>query len=174
MIRLFVSLFLVCGFASTAALATDPSTASAVAGTTAPATETFVAKTASGNLFEINSSRLALRKSKSERVRTFANMVVTDHTAARAKLNRAASDAGMTAPPEALDARQTKILDGLKTKDGEAFDKAYVDAQYKAHIDTTEMFEAYVRNGDNTRIKQFASEMLPTLQTHLDYAIKLR
>jgi putative membrane protein len=173
MIRLVACLFLACGFVSTTAFATDPSTAAAAAGTV-PATGTFIAKTESGNLFEIDSSKLALRKSKSERVRTFANMVVTDHVAARAKLGRAASDAGMTAPPEALDARQAALLNGLKTEDGESFDKAYVDALYEAHVETTEMFEAYARHGDNARLKQFANEMLPTLQTHLDHAIKLR
>lgn len=39
---------------------------------------------------------------------------------------------------------------------------------------TRSMFEAYAKGGDNARMKQFASDMLPTLKMHLDQVGKLK
>lgn len=36
------------------------------------------------------------------------------------------------------------------------------------------MFEAYAKGGDNGRMKQFASDMLPMLKMHLDHVSKLK
>jgi putative membrane protein len=40
----------------------------------------LLSKTAAGNLFEIESSKLALSKTRTSQVRTFANEMVKDHT----------------------------------------------------------------------------------------------
>jgi putative membrane protein len=158
-----------------ASYAADPpaKTAAALA-TTAPSTSTFLTNTAVGNLFEIDSSKLALSKSQSERVKAFANMMVSDHTAAGGKFKQAVTEAKLSPPPEKLDAKHQALLDELKTKTGAAFDKAYVDAQYAGHVETVAMFEAYAKGGDNARMKQFATDLLPTLKTHLEHVSKLR
>ena len=54
-----------------------------------PSTADFLNKAAVGNKFEIESSRLALDKSKSEAVRTFANMMIKDHGEAAVKMKAA-------------------------------------------------------------------------------------
>ncbi len=155
-----------------ASFATDPPARTAAM--PAPATPTFLANTAVANLFEIESSKLALSKSKAEAVRGFANLMITDHTAAGTKFKQAVAEAKLTPPPEKLDAKHQATLDDLKKKDGAAFDKAYIDAQYNGHIETVAMFEAYAKGGDNARMKQFANEMLPTLKMHLEHVTKMR
>ena len=65
-------------------------------------------------------------------------------------------------------------MNDLKAKDVTVFDKAYIDEQYKAHVETVDMFEAYAKGGDNATMKQFAQQLLPTLKTHLDHVTKLR
>ena len=59
-------------------------------------------------------------------------------------------------------------------KDGPAFDKAYVEAQLKGHEETVALFQAYANGGDNARIKQFAKDLLPTLQMHLEHVRKIK
>lgn len=157
--------------APAAAFATDPPSNQAAA----PATPTtsFVAKVGVGNLFEIQSSQLALSRTKSSAVKDFANRMVTDHTAAAAKFKQALADAKLTAPPEKLDAEHQAILDSLKANQVD-FDKAYIAAQYHAHVETVALFKAYASNGENGRMKAFAADLLPTLQGHLDHVSKMR
>jgi putative membrane protein len=151
--------------------AADPATNQA-AGPPAP-TATFVAMAAAGNLFEIQSSELALRRSKSSAVRDFANRMVTDHNSAAAKFKQAVADAKLTPPAEKLDAKHQAILDDLKAKDDASFDRAYIEAQYKAHVETVALFQAYAKGGENARMKAFAADVLPTLQGHLDHVTKM-
>ena len=168
------------GFA-TAAVAADPpgnpagspATGSLATAPAVPAT-TFIAKVAAGNQFEIDSSELALARTRSEPVKAFARRMVDDHTAAGTRFKQAISDSKLTAPPEKLDAAHQAVFDSLKGKDAASFDKAYIDAQYKAHVETVDLFTAYARDGDNARLKKFAAELLPTLQSHLEHVSKMR
>ena len=137
-------------------------------------TPTFVASVAAGNLFEIESSKLALDRSQSDRIKGFASRMIEDHGAANLKFKRAVSDANLTAPPDKLDAKHQAVFDELKAKDTGTFDKAYVDAQYTAHVETIDLFKSYVRGGDHWRLRQFADELLPTLHAHLDHVKKMR
>jgi putative membrane protein len=139
----------------------------------APRTNGFDAQVAAGNSFEIESSKLALERSKDEGVRALATMMVKDHTEATAKFKKAVAEAKVKAPSPRLDAKHKTALDTLK-KETAGFDKAYVEAQHKAHVETVALFEAYASGGDNPRIKQFAQELLPTLRMHLEHVEKLR
>lgn len=137
-------------------------------------TPTFVASVAAGNLFEIESGKLALDRTKSDRVKAFADRMIEDHGAANLKFKQAVSAANLTAPPEKLDAQHQAVFDDLKARDAGTFDKAYIDAQYKAHVETIDLFKSYVRGGDHWRLRQFADELLPTLHAHLDHVKKMR
>ena len=158
-----------------AAFAADPPAKQAAAPAMAtPSTSTFLTNTAVANLFEIESSKVALAKTKNDKIKAFANQMVTDHTGAGTKFKQAAADAKLTPPAEKLDAKHQALLDDLKKKDATAFDTAYVKAQHDGHVETVAMFEAYAKGGDNARMKQFANEMLPTLKAHLDQVSKIK
>jgi putative membrane protein len=175
MTRLAVALAIALGAPSGTALAADPPPRSATRPAVAmPTTKEFLSKTAVGNLFEIESSKLALSRAKTKQVRTFADEMVRDHTEAGMKFKQAVSDGKLTMPPVKLDSQHQAALNELKSKDRASFDKAYVDEQYKAHVETVDMFQAYADGGDDARMKLFAEQMLPILKTHLDHAIKLR
>ena len=175
MLRPVTVLFLAMATVAPAALAADPpSTAAAGTAVPAPSTDEFLTKAAAGNRFEIDSSKLAMSKTKSETVKAFANEMVADHGKAATKMKQAVTDAKAKAPADSLDAKHQAIYDELKKKDGVAFDKAYVDAQMQGHVDTVALFESYASNGDNPRIKAFANDLLPTLRTHLDHVKKLQ
>ena len=57
---------------------------------------------------------------------------------------------------------------------GAAFNKAYIEAQYNAHVEAVNLFAAYAKSGDNAQLKALAAELLPTLQGHLDQVSRLR
>ena len=50
----------------------------------------------------------------------------------------------------------------MASKQGDDFDKAYIEAQYKAHVETLELFKGYAQGGEDTRMRAFAAELLPT------------
>ena len=117
-------------------LAADPATKQASA-PVAP-TATFVAQAAFGNMFEIESSKLALDRSKTGPVKDFAQRMVDDHSAAAVKFKEAVLEAKLAMPPDKLDAKHRAIVDQLAGKQGGDFDQAYIEAQYKAHVETVE------------------------------------
>jgi putative membrane protein len=139
-----------------------------------PNDQDFLSKSAVGNLFAIESSRLACSKARKAAVRRFAENMVSDHSEAAAKFKRAVADAGLSLPPEKLDHRHRAIVDELSGKDGAAFDTAYVHAQFVAHVEAVELFRTYGQEGGNVRMKQFARELLPTLMAHLEHVSRLR
>jgi len=177
MTRLAVALLIAMGAASTATFAADPPTNTNIAARPmmpAPSTEVFVNKAAAGNLFEIESSKLALSKTTSAKVRMFANEMVKDHSEAAAKFKQAVGDARLKMPAEALETPQQTAMVDLKAEEGPTFDRDYINQQYKAHVMTVDMFQAYADAGDNPRLTRFAQEMLPILKTHLDRVTRLR
>jgi len=171
MIR-FAFVFAILLAIASSASAVDPPTNQA-AGLPAP-TATFVAMAAAGNLFEIQSSELALRRSHSGAVREFANRMVTDHNAAAAKFKQAMADAKLTPPAEKLDAKHQAILDDLKACDAASFDKAYFEAQYQSLRELAGLFRAYATAGEDARIRQFAQHLLLAMRSHFDDVSKLR
>lgn len=156
--------------------AADPPSTAAAPGvpTQAMSGDEFLSKLAVGNKFEIDSSKLAISKTHSEQIKAFATDMVTDHGQAAAKMKQAVTDAKAKAPSDSLDADHQAILDDLKKKTATAFDKAYVDAQLRGHVETVALVDAYAQTGDNPRLKELASDLLPTLRGHLDRVKKLK
>ena len=81
--------------------------------------------------------------------------------------------------PECVGARDLKpkhkaILEELSSRDEASFDKAYIDTQYKVHLEAIDLFKAYAKGTDNAALKRYAADMLPTLQAHLEQINKLR
>ena len=155
-----------------AALAADPASKQASA-PVAP-TATFVAQAAFGTMFEIESSKLALERSKAAAVKAFAQRMVDDHSAAAVKFKEAVLEAKLAMPPDKLDAKHQAVLGELAGKQGDDFDKAYIEAQHKAHVETVELFKGYAQAGEDTRMRAFAAELLPTLEAHLQHVAKMR
>jgi putative membrane protein len=155
---------------ATASVVADASTAVSSVGADMDAnkTEDFVTKAAIANLFEIKTSELAIKTSKTADVLTFAKMMVKDHTAAGKKFETAAAATSGLNPPVALDDDHQKKLDDLATKTGTDFDKAYVDIQQSAHSEAVSLFDDYAKNGKDTALQTFAADTLPTLQAHKD------
>jgi putative membrane protein len=128
----------------------------------------FVPTATSSNLFEIESSRLALQRARDPEVRRFARQMIRDHNMASRRMMAVASRAGLPTPPPALIPRHQAMLASVQS--AADFDSAYVGAQVMAHQESVALFSAYGSNGDVPPLAAFARQTLPNLQMHLQHA----
>jgi putative membrane protein len=128
----------------------------------------FVPMATSSNLFEVESSRLALQRSQNREVRRFAQQMIRDHNTASRRMATVVRRAGLPAQPPAMMPKHQQML---ATVEGAAdFDAAYVNAQLMAHQEAVALFSSYSSDGDVPQLQEFAGATLPTLQMHLEQA----
>lgn len=140
-----------------------------------PATDSFVKNAMIGGTFEIESSKLALTKTQSPKVKEFAQKMIDDHTEASTRLKGVlnTSQAYPAAVSGQLDDKHQKIMDSLNAASGSSFDTQYIDAQKLAHQEAVSLFQAYAANGDDTALKGYAETTLPTLKAHQQHITNL-
>lgn len=129
----------------------------------------FVSKAASGGMFEVLSSKMAVEKATKAECKAFAEMMIKDHSKANDELKAAAGKAGV-AVPSTLAPHHEKMLADLKG--ARDFDAAYLDAQVKAHVEAVNLFTAASASVKDPGLRDFATKTLPTLKTHLEHAKK--
>jgi putative membrane protein len=134
--------------------------------------QAFADLAASSNMFEVESSQLALERATSDDVKAFAEHMIEDHTAAGEKMKAAAANDGVT-PPAAMAEKEQAQLKQLQAAEGDAFDPAYVAAQTTAHDEAVALFEEFSTQGEDSALRGFAGETLPTLQEHQAMVRKL-
>jgi putative membrane protein len=148
----------------------------AMAQSPAPRAQEFVNKVAVSDMFEIQSSQLALTEKQPDKdTKPFAQRMVKDHQKTTAELKKLVDSGRVQAKlPTALDSDHQQMLDELKGKTGKDFDQSYDQIQVKAHEDAVALFEAYAREGDNADLKKWAVATLPHLKQHLKMSQKLK
>jgi putative membrane protein len=141
----------------------------------AQSTEDFVKKVAISDMFEIQSSQLALTKQPDADTKPFAEKMVLDHRKTSSEL-KGLVDSGKVKGklPTALDSEHQTILDELKAKDGKEFDRQYDQIQLTAHREAVSLFDAYSKNGENPDPKGWAATTLAHLKEHMTMAEKLK
>lgn len=138
----------------------------------AATSNSFVDDAAQGGITEVEAGKLALEKSSSADVKTFAEHMVTDHTKANQELTALAKKLDIEVPDDAaLTDKAKKAI--LEMRD-ESFDKAYANNQVAAHEKTVELFQKEAASSDNAELKAFAAKTLPTLEAHLKMAKELQ
>lgn len=137
-----------------------------LAATTATTADTFVPMAVSSNLLEIESSRLALSRSRDPQVHRLANEMIRDHRRASRRMASVAQASGIAMPSAMLNMRHQRMLDQLAGTPDAEFDVAYLALQSQAHDEAITLFRTYGTNGENPRLAAFARQTLPTLQRH--------
>lgn len=123
---------------SACAPGTDPIDAQPAPGTTVILSATEVASTAwTANMGEIEMAELALRKSDDPAIESFANYMIRDHTRANNELRTVMNSLGIrptrTTLTNRLSANTEETIEALRTFDGDAFDRAYIETQDDTH-----------------------------------------
>lgn len=133
----------------------------------------FLKNAAEAGHFEIEGSKLALKKSKDADITRFAKMMVDDHTQASMKLKDLATRRGVELPKEPSLLQQAK-LKYLEMRDGVKFDKSYAThIGVSAHEQAVKLFEDASEDAEDADIRKFAADTLPTLRKHLEEARKI-
>jgi putative membrane protein len=133
----------------------------------------FLKNASEAGSFEVEGSKLALKKSKDADILKFAKMMTEDHTQASAKLKTLALNRKVELPKEPSLLQQAK-LKYLETRDGVKFDKSYANhIGVSAHEQAVKLFEDASEDADDPDIKQFATDTLPVLKKHLEEAKKI-
>jgi putative membrane protein len=136
----------------------------------APKTSTrdYVRKAALGDMFEIESSKLAAEKAQNKDVKAFAEQMIQEHTGTTKMLNEAVAkgNVGVT-PPMQLDPSHAAKLNQLRTTSVANFDKMYVAMQTQAHEDALTLHQSYAQDGDNAELKETADDIADHVEAHL-------
>jgi putative membrane protein len=101
----------------------------------------FVRDVAIMNIAEIELSRMASEKSIQPDVKTFAQQLIDDHSAAADKLKSVASASSIEWPGQ-MDERRKKDADELAKKQGADFDRDYLEAIVHGHQDLAAKLES--------------------------------
>ncbi|MCK2053167.1 DUF4142 domain-containing protein [Methylobacterium sp. 37f] len=121
-----------------------------------------------GGEFAIQTSRLALERSRSPAIRNFAQLEINEQTAVAAALG--ATPGNVQPRPDQMAILQQ--LQGLSP--GRAFDRAYVQGQIAGHEELLALNTAYAQGGSDPRSRAVATVAVPSIQTHLSMLSSLR
>jgi putative membrane protein len=125
---------------------------------------------AASDLFEIQSSQVALQVSQNPETRRFAQMLIDHHTQTTATLMAAARSAGMSPPPPMLDGRKAAMIEQLRRTPAAQFDMAFLMQQVPAHQEALTLHSTYAQRGDNALLRGAAASAVPIVQQHLTMA----
>jgi putative membrane protein len=108
--------------------------------------------------------RLGAQRGASHAVKTFSQMLITDHSKANSELEALAKRKGLTWPPD--DAQVASSLP-LAKKSGAEFDREFARVSIEDHEKDIAAFEKEIKSGSDPDVKSWAERTLPTLRAHL-------
>lgn len=120
-----------------------------------------------GNRAEIEAAKLAVKKSKSAEVVTFAKRMNADHTAALGKIEQLAKkkETSLTGKTDSIHESKLKSLDEMS---GAEFDRLYLaKAGHEDHQSTLRLLKKIQSNANDADLKMLAEEMEPVVTAHL-------
>jgi putative membrane protein len=129
----------------------------------------FVEDASAKGVAEVQAGKLAQEKGTAADVKSFADMMVKDHTMANEKLKTLAASKKLEVSDDAMLIDKAKSMI-LELRSAKSFDQAYANNQVKAHEATIKLFEEEATNGKDADLKAFAAATLPKLKAHLTAA----
>ena len=128
---------------------------------------------AMANMAEIETAKLALQKSQSDRVKSFAQQMVDDHTKGLEEVRKVAAARSLTLPAE-LDAKHKALAAKLEKLSGDKFDRSYMEqAGVKAHKEAHQLVSKAESTAQDSEVKALATRLQPTIHQHLNNAEQL-
>lgn len=127
----------------------------------------YIAAAGASDMYEIQSSQTVLQTTKDPKVKSFAQMMIKDHTKSTAQLKAAALTAKVK-PKPMLTPAQTEMLTQLKAETGTARDQAYIAQQKTAHGQALTIHQSFAQGGKNMALKAVATRVVPVVQHHIE------
>lgn len=129
----------------------------------------FMIRAAQSDQTEIQTSQLALQRSRNQDVRAFAQHMIQEHTNSSKQLMQIAQQKGVTLPKD-VGPDNRPLLTRLSSLSGAAFDRAYMEGQVQAHAKTQAEYQRYLNQGQDPQLRAFANTVLPIVTGHLQMA----
>jgi len=127
------------------------------------------------NQVDIDAGKLASTTSKNPDVKSFANLMVTDHTGVNKSATALVTKLKVT--PEDNDTSKSLKAGGeqnvtnLKTLKGAEFDKAYIDHEVAYHQQVLDAVDkTLIPNAKNAELKALLVKVRPAFVAHLEHA----
>jgi putative membrane protein len=130
----------------------------------------FVMMAGSSDLFEIQSSQMAVQRATRPEVRQYAQMLIQHHQMNTQQLMAAARAAGMSPPPPMLMPMHRQMLNQLRGASGGDFDRLYITQQVPAHEMALALHSNYASSGDRPQLRAAAAQAVPVVTQHLQQA----
>ena len=136
----------------------------------APTDAAFAQKVAASNAAELELSRIAYVRAHAPEVRAFARQLLIDQRQMSINLDNFALERGYLIAWE-IQPEMAANIERLRTLDGPAFDKAYMDLMVEAHSKSVTTLETQAASGRETA--SLANSFVPTVRHHLEMAREL-
>jgi putative membrane protein len=138
--------------------------------TQAPA---YVEMVQSSDMFEIESSRLALQRSGDPAVRRFAQMMINDHSRMSGEMMNMARNMRLPMSPMQMMTRHAEMMERLSAASPAEFDMMYRREQLMAHEEALMLHRTYADRGDYQPLSALAARAVPAIEMHLAEAQRL-
>ncbi len=128
---------------------------------------------AMANMAEIETAKLALQKSQSDRVKSFAQQMVDEHTKGLEEVRKVAAARSVALPNE-LDAKHKALAAKLEKLSGDKFDRSYMEqAGVQSHKEAQQLVSKTETTAQDSELKSLATRLKPTIHQHLNNAEQL-
>jgi putative membrane protein len=117
--------------------------------------------------FSLQTSQLALQRSRSAQIRDFAQLEANEQAALAAAL-------GTQPGSVPLSQEQAAMLQQLSSLSGRQFDRMYITGQVQGHHQLLELSTAAAQGGGDQVSRAVATISVPSIQTHLYILSHLR
>lgn len=125
----------------------------------------FLLKATQGNMAEVMTGQLAVRKARNPLVRQLAQRLVQEHSAANAQFVPVLARRALPVP-RFVGAMHTATYDYLSRLKNQAFDAAYMAAQVEAHENTITLYQQELAQGTDPNARALAATLLPHILDH--------
>jgi putative membrane protein len=135
----------------------------------------FVWQTSMTDMFEIEAAKIALQRTQTAGIRSFAEAMVSDHTRSKDQIAKAVKDNDLSTPlPERIDLKHQQVLDQLRRATDADFDHLYLSGQVAAHEEALKLYEHYAPTAEEASLRAIAEAGQPMVQHHLEQARSLQ
>jgi putative membrane protein len=129
----------------------------------------FLAEAAHGSASELELSRLAVERARSQPVKDYAQKILDDHRAASQQLVELAQRKGHPIPSRASDGVNQRVQELRSGKPG-SFERDYMARMVMDHTEALTMFRDVANSGQDADVRAWAASQVPVLEAHLKQA----
>lgn len=131
----------------------------------------FVSRASATSLANVGAAKLALSKSRSADVKTFAVHLIDDNTKAQVQLKTLAESRRLQLADGPDEASRARLKDLEARQDD--FDAAFASSQVRAQEEALQLFSEAAEQTEDEDLRQFAQNNLAVLRLHLQMARQL-